>query len=423
MAEFVNNSDTITRYENVLENSLSKLNTLKQTYSDSISTANTHIASITFDTWQDDFQTAFLNRKEQLTEEMRKIENSVNSEHLPVLISKLEIFKSKLSELRNSNSTYYEYNEKVNHLQNSQSDNENGSGVHNSSGGQTHGGGGRRFGDDEDLNTCITKRNNAKSKSESLTADINRLITEISSITFEIALSDNSSATASSSESAGDEITETFTIPSSVKGDPEGMTVDLEEGTIETWYEETIDGITRETWALYDLEGNLIEQESDMYNENRTPLGRETIEIDSDGEKTIKLELTSAGLEIYSNDEINSHSQVIADLTTEAKRNQGQSRENHNVWNATITIEYDENGLLSEYEYSVRYDNGFSVDYEKSYDYRGLPLWEEFSYYAPAISGNHSESLNVYYDGDGNPSHEEGSMTYKRYGSSAKEYR
>ena len=106
MATFVNNNETITKYENTITNSLATLKSIKTSYSESITTANGHISSIAFTTWQDDVQESFQLRTDQLKEEMRKVETSVNSEHLPLLISKLEGLQEQLSALKKANSQY-----------------------------------------------------------------------------------------------------------------------------------------------------------------------------------------------------------------------------------------------------------------------------------------------------------------------------
>lgn len=187
MATFVNNSETISKYETVIANSLTTLKSLKSTYSDSISTANGHISSITFSTWQDDVQASFQIRTDQLKEEMRQIETSVSSEHFPYMISKLENLQEKLNDLKRANSEYNNwYNLKVK-LQNYIEEHGSDEGFFNTLGtmycnctGQV-------------IQANVNSYSRWKTE---YTNEINALISTISSITFGEALpSDNTSST------------------------------------------------------------------------------------------------------------------------------------------------------------------------------------------------------------------------------------
>lgn len=317
MGTFVNNSETISKYETVIANSLSTLKSLKTTYSDSISTANGHIASITYSTWQDDVQASFQTRTDQLKEEMRKIESSVESEQLPALISNLESIQEKLSTLKTVNSEYYSNKQS---LETEEKKSEAG-----------------------EANAHIithfeSECRKNKNQINELVNEINSLISLVSSITFGVAVQgDNTSS------SGVDAIT-------GASEQAEGSTTKKE--TIASYYDSTTGCTVQVTMTTTEVDGNIVQIRTTTYTDsNGNVIYSETYEMTANKDDPRQVKVVDEEGNVYETT-VNEDGQLV-EVTENTDKNGNKTIEENPIGETYYTMIVTNNSTGETSTYTI----------------------------------------------------------------------
>lgn len=103
------NDEDINNILQAIDTSLSKLDALKNDYSDCASTLSSNISTLDYGGWEDDVQKMFISRTDTFKTELDKIQMSVDSTHLNVLISKLNDLRTELQNIKTKNARYERY--------------------------------------------------------------------------------------------------------------------------------------------------------------------------------------------------------------------------------------------------------------------------------------------------------------------------